>query len=111
MGATRFRHLSGQSTANYGTKVVKLRAHFPWVDYLAKTGVGGVASGTVLSRRPRPDEHGTIAALTLGHRVGLRFASDEEAPGLAHRCAAGELASPADVKQQVRKWRPDHLRV
>ena len=64
-----------------------------------------------LQRLIPPEEHATIAALTLGHLVGLRFASDEEAPELARRCAAGELKSSATVKQQVRNWRADHLRV
>jgi hypothetical protein len=56
-------------------------------------------------------EHAMIAGLAPGHLVGLRFASDEEAPQLARRCAAGELKSSAEVKRQVKQWRADHLRV
>jgi hypothetical protein len=57
------------------------------------------------------EEHAAIAALTPGQLVGLRFASDEEAPGLARRCAAGDLKSSGDVKEQIRNWRADYLRV
>ena len=57
------------------------------------------------------EEHAAIAALRLGQLVGLRFASDEEAPALARRCVAGELKSSGDVKKQVQNWRADHLRV
>ena len=57
------------------------------------------------------EEQAMITSLKLGHLVGLRFASDAEAPALARRCAAGELRSAGDVKRQVKEWRPDFLRV
>jgi hypothetical protein len=61
--------------------------------------------------RLMPNEDSTIAALTPGQLVGLRFASDEEAPDLARRCAAGELKGAEAVKRQIKNWRPDNLRV
>ncbi len=64
-----------------------------------------------LQRLMPSEEHATIAALEPGHLVGLRFASDEEAPELARRCAAGDLKCSADVKKQIRNWRADYLRV
>jgi len=64
-----------------------------------------------LQRLMPAEEHATIAALEPGQLVGLRFASDEEAPGLARRCAAGDLKTSGDVKKQIRNWRADHLRV
>jgi hypothetical protein len=64
-----------------------------------------------LQRLMPPHEHGAIGTLTTAHLVGLRFASDEEAPELARRCAAGDLQSSAEVKKQVKEWRADHLRV
>ncbi len=64
-----------------------------------------------LARLQPAGEHDTIAALKTKHLIGLRFASDEEAPALARRCAAGELRSTGDVKRQVKNWRADHLRV
>jgi Family of unknown function (DUF6526) len=55
--------------------------------------------------------HGDIAKLTRFQYVALRFASDEELPELVRRAAAGEFATPADIKKAVRNWRPDLLRV
>ena len=52
-----------------------------------------------------------INDLTAGQLIGLRFASDEEAPELAARCATGELKGSGDVKRAIRNWRADHLRV
>lgn len=46
-----------------------------------------------------------------GHLVGLRFASDEELPGLAERCLNGEFRNGGDVKAAIKNWRPDYLRV
>ncbi len=57
-----------------------------------------------------PGEQATVAALELPQLIGLRFASDEEAPELARRAAAGALRSSNDIKRQVKRWRPDHLR-
>ena len=62
-------------------------------------------------RRLMPDDQATVDALRPGHLVGLRFASDEEAPGLARRCAAGELTGAESVKKEIKNWKPDTLRV
>ena len=64
-----------------------------------------------LARLLPASEHAMIPTLSTRHLVGLRFASDAEAPALARRCAAGELRSAGDVKRQVKEWRADHLRV
>jgi len=48
--------------------------------------------------------------LTVRQIVGLRFASDEEFPGLA-RQAAESGTSEKEIKQSVRNWRADHYRV
>ncbi|MBI2685572.1 MAG: hypothetical protein HYX27_04590 [Acidobacteria bacterium] len=42
--------------------------------------------------------------------VALRFAGDDEFPALATRAAEQNLA-PADIKKQVKYWRPDTYRV
>jgi len=43
--------------------------------------------------------------------VALRFAGDGELAGLARRVLAGELKSNTQIKQQIRDWRADWLRV
>lgn len=57
------------------------------------------------------DMRGRVNELKPGHLVGLRFASDEEAPALARKCLDGELKTAGQVKQAIRTWRPDYLRV
>ncbi len=64
-----------------------------------------------LQRLMPAEEHAAIDRLALGQLVGLRFASDAEAPELARRCAAGDLNATGDVKKQIKNWRADHLRV
>jgi hypothetical protein len=43
--------------------------------------------------------------------VALRFASDEELPGLVHETLAGKFAKPDEVKRAIKNWRTDLLRV
>ncbi|HWJ89606.1 MAG TPA: DUF6526 family protein [Flavisolibacter sp.] len=48
--------------------------------------------------------------LTLGQIIALRFASDEELPGLARRAAEENLTNDA-IKKQIKNWRGDLRRV
>ncbi|MFN2315705.1 MAG: DUF6526 family protein [Gemmatimonadales bacterium] len=49
--------------------------------------------------------------LSTRQLIALRFAADGEVPGLVDRILAGELGEPKAIKQAVREWRPDYLRV
>ena len=48
--------------------------------------------------------------LSLKQIIALRFAPDEEFPGLVERALAENL-SPNDIKLAVQNWRADHQRV
>ena len=50
-------------------------------------------------------------ALPLGQIMALRFASDEELPGLVQQVLDGKLAKGDEIKRAVRDWRADKLRV
>ena len=56
------------------------------------------------------DTRSRIGDLTLRQIIGLRFASDAEMADLVRRCLAGELATPDEVKRQIKDWRPDYVR-
>lgn len=43
--------------------------------------------------------------------VGLRFASDEELPGLAKKVLDGNIEKADDIKRQIKTWRPDFQRI
>ena len=58
-----------------------------------------------------PDLHGRIMDLTPEHMIGLRFASDGELPELVRQALAGTLVTTKSVKEAVKDWQADHLRV
>jgi hypothetical protein len=49
--------------------------------------------------------------LNAGQVVALRFAPDEELPGLVREVLEGRLAKPAEIKRAIKNWRGDTLRV
>ncbi len=51
-----------------------------------------------------------IGELTESQLVALRFASDDEAPGLVQRTLAESLTNK-QIKEAIRNWRPDTWRV
>ena len=57
-----------------------------------------------------PELRTRIPDIRLNQLVGLRFAGDDELPGLVERCLHGELATADAVKREIRDWRPDHVR-
>jgi hypothetical protein len=64
-----------------------------------------VRGATLLS----PAQQARLAALPKAQVIALRFASDEELPGLLDR-AVEESLTPDAIKRAVRIWRADHLR-
>ena len=56
-------------------------------------------------RKSRTDE------FSVGQLVGLRFASDEELPGLATKVLDDKMEKPDDIKRLIETWRPDFQRL
>ena len=52
-----------------------------------------------------------IGEFTTGQLISLRFASDEEMPGLARRVLAEGITDRKAIKQAVKNWRADHQRI
>jgi hypothetical protein len=52
-----------------------------------------------------------IARISLPQLVALRFASDEQLPGLVAEVSAGSLVAPDQIKQKIVSWQADWLRV
>lgn len=52
-----------------------------------------------------------IGELSVGQLVALRFASDAELPELTRQVLTENLTDQDQIKQRVRDWRADHLRV
>ena len=63
-----------------------------------------------LARVLSPDLLARAAALTPRHFVALRFASDEELPGLVREVCEGRLQTPKEIKMRVKNWQADWLR-
>jgi Family of unknown function (DUF6526) len=51
-----------------------------------------------------------IEEFTRGQLVALRFASDEELPGLARKVLNDKLTNVKAIKKMVQHWRADYLR-
>ena len=67
---------------------------------------------TLRMREVLPAEmHGRIGEIRRGQFVALRFAPDEELPGLVEKVLSGELKSGKEIKQAIQNWRADHLRM
>jgi hypothetical protein len=63
-------------------------------------------------QRILPDDlQGRIPEFTAKQLVGLRFASDEELPGLARRVLDEGITDSKLIKQAVKNWRADHQRI
>jgi uncharacterized protein DUF6526 len=56
------------------------------------------------------DLQSRVDDLTTKQLVALRFASDEELPGLCRTVLNDKVADQKSIKKMIKKWRPDHLR-
>jgi putative copper export protein len=62
-------------------------------------------------RELMPGQTSAINSLRTGQLIALRFAPDDEVPGLFNRIVSGELVKPDQIKREIKVWRPDYLRV
>jgi hypothetical protein len=51
------------------------------------------------------------STLPVGKIVALRFAPDEELPGLVTQVLDGKLDTSKEIKQAIKNWRGDYFRV
>lgn len=58
-----------------------------------------------------PDLAERACTLATGRIIALRFAPDDELPGLVERTLNGEFGKTKEIKLAVKNWRGDHLRV
>ena len=64
-----------------------------------------------LERLLTGDLKARIGDFTTNQLVGLRFASDEELPGLARRVLDEGISDRKTIKRAVKNWRADHQRI
>lgn len=57
-----------------------------------------------------PDLKPRIKEFTLNQLIALRFAGDDELPGLAKTVLQQNISSRADIKKLIKNWNPDYLR-
>jgi hypothetical protein len=64
-----------------------------------------------LERLLPPDLRPRIGEYTVEQLIALRFAGDDELPVLARQVLDEKLNDRKRIKQRVKNWRPDFLRV
>lgn len=63
-----------------------------------------------MSRLLPDDLKARIGEFTVGQLVALRFAGDDELPGLARKVLTDKVSGGNTIKQMVKNWRADYLR-
>lgn len=58
-----------------------------------------------------PDMRGRIPEFTVEQLIGLRFASDAELPALSKKVLDENIAKRKPIKQMVKDWQADEVRV
>lgn len=66
---------------------------------------------TRLERLLPPDLRGRIGELSTGQLIALRFAGDAEVVELTRMVLDQKITGQKDIKQKIRDWRADHLRM
>ena len=66
---------------------------------------------TRLERLLPPDLRSRIGELSTGQVIALRFASDAEVADLTRVVLDQKITGQDDIKQKIRDWRADHLRM
>lgn len=62
--------------------------------------------------RVLPDDlKARMMEITTNQLVGLRFAPDDELPGLVRQVLDGSLTTRKDIKAAVKNWKADHERI
>jgi len=51
------------------------------------------------------------SSLTVQQLIALRFAEDQELPGLVRKVVSGKLTETKAIKQAIKNWRADTFRV
>ena len=57
------------------------------------------------------DPQKRVRDFSLGQLIALRFAGDDELAELANFVLDENITDKAQIKQMVKNWKPDHLRV
>jgi Family of unknown function (DUF6526) len=57
------------------------------------------------------DLQSRIEEIRPSHLIALRFSSDAEAPELVRKVLANPEMKPKEIKQSIKQWRADYLRV
>jgi hypothetical protein len=50
-------------------------------------------------------------SLPVPQMIAMRFAADEELEGLVREVLSGKLTKSKEIKQAIKRWRPDEFRV
>jgi len=66
---------------------------------------------TLRLQRLAPDLAKRASEFSCDQWIALRFASDEEFPGLARKVLDEKIVRRGEIKRLVKNWRPDYLRV
>jgi hypothetical protein len=107
------RHFSGRSA--WDVLVALALAALVWTT----RGMATTAQDRIIRLEERlrlerclpPDLRGRLGELTAGQLVALRFCPDDEVTELTRAVLGGELRGREAIKQRIKNWRADLLRV